>query len=310
MNDFLFVEKYRPTTIDDVIVPKAITSQLNQMRKEGIQNSIFAGPPGTGKTTSAIALCKDVSCDYIMINASEEGGIDTIRGRIRQFASTVSFSESGLKVVILDEADYLSTSSQPALRGFIEEFSNTCRFIFTANYVNRIIPALQSRCSIYKFDVSGKEVSTLYKKFYDRAVMILDNEGIEFNKKIVADVIANHAPDWRRILNEFQRFSIDGHLDESIIHSFSSEQITELYKAIKEKNFRDMRKWVVENSMTDSSHIFRSLYDNAHDFIEPSSIPQLVLLIAQYQYQDAFAVDKEINTTALLLEMATSLVFK
>lgn len=311
MKDFLWVEKYRPSTVDDVIVSESIKKQLKQMTESGeVQNSIFAGSPGSGKTTSAIAVCKDIGCDYLMINASEEGGIDTIRTRIRQYASTVSMTASGLKVVILDEADYLSAAAQPALRGFIEEFSKTCRFIFTANYVNRIIPALQSRCSVYKFEVQGKEIGNLYSQFYKRATYILEQEGVEYNKKIVADVIAKYAPDWRRVINEFQRYSVKGELDQGVLQSFSTDQIDALFGYIKSKDFKAMRKWVTENSMSESTHIFRSIYDQALDYIKPNSVPQLVLLIADYQYKDAHVVDKEINTIAFFLEMAMNLEFK
>ena len=268
---------------------------------------LFSGTAGTGKTTVAKALCNQMNLDWIMINGSEDGNIDTLRGKIKQFASTVSL-QGGVKVVILDEADYLNAqSTQPALRGFIEEFSNNCRFILTCNFKNRIIEPLHSRCGVYEFNTSKKNTAALMQNMFERACTILDGEGVEYDKKDLLPIVSKHAPDWRRVLNELQRRSVLGFDVSSTVDMGGS--IEDLVKTLKDKNFKEMRKWVVNNIDTDAAAIFRGLYDNASNSIEPQSIPQLVLILADYQYKQAFVADHELNVVACLTEVMANVKF-
>ena len=306
--DFLWVEKYRPKTIAETILPPHLKETFQSMVQTGeLQNMLFTGTAGLGKTTVAKALCNELGLDYIVINGSEEGNIDTLRGKIKQFASTVSFS-GGYKVVILDEADYLNPqSTQPALRGFIEQFSDNCRFILTCNFKNRIIEPLHSRCSVYEFNTSKKDMVGLAENFFKRAKEILTNEGVEFNEKDLPPIIVKHAPDWRRIINELQRNSVLGFARRDVSDSTGYDT---LFKFLKEKDFKEMRKWVVNNIDVEPASIFRSIYDRMCDNVQPSSIPQLVLILADYQYNNAFVADHELNIVACMTEIMAEVKFK
>ena len=308
-NDFLWVEKYRPQTIEDTILSVDLKDTFQKIVESGdLPNMLFSGTAGTGKTTVAKALCNMMNLDWIIINGSEDGNIDTLRGKIKQFASTVSL-QGGVKVVILDEADYLNPqSTQPALRGFIEEFSNNCRFILTCNFKNRIIQPLHSRCGVYEFNTSKKDMAVLMNQMFNRACDILYKEGVEFDKKDLLPIVSTHAPDWRRVLNELQRRSVLGSMAGSVSSS-SSGSIDQLVTHLKDKNFKEMRKWVVNNIDTDASAIFRGLYDNANSSIDPQSIPQLVLILADYQYKHAFVADHELNVVACLTEIMANVKF-
>lgn len=306
--DFLWVEKYRPKTIAETILPPHLKETFQSMVQTGeLQNMLFTGTAGLGKTTVAKALCNELGLDYIVINGSEEGNIDTLRGKIKQFASTVSFS-GGYKVVILDEADYLNPqSTQPALRGFIEQFSDNCRFILTCNFKNRIIEPLHSRCSVYEFNTSKKDMVGLAENFFKRAKEILTNEGVEFNEKDLPPIIVKHAPDWRRIINELQRNSVLGFARRDVSDATGYDT---LFKFLKDKNFKEMRKWVVNNIDVEPASIFRSIYDHMCDHVQPSSIPQLVLILADYQYKNAFVADHELNIVACMTEIMAEVKFK
>ena len=300
-NDFLWVEKYRPQTIADTILPKELQSTFQKIADTGeLPNMLFTGTAGLGKTTVAKALCNTLGLDYILINGSEEGNIDTLRGKIKQFASSVSL-QGGYKVVILDEADYLNPqSTQPALRGFIEEFANNCRFILTCNFKNRIIEPLHSRCGVYEFNTTKKDLAGLCMTFMNRSKQILDNEGVTYDEKSLAGIIMKFAPDWRRVLNELQRKSMAGHIGDD---TTSSSNFDDLFAALKEKNFKVMRSWVANNIDTDASAIFRGVYDLMNDKIAPQSIPQAVLILADYQYKHAFVADHELNVVACMTEI-------
>ena len=310
MKNFLWVEKYRPMTISDTILPASLkTTFVNMLATGELQNMLFTGTAGLGKTTVAKALCKQLNLDYIVINGSEEGNIDTLRGKIKQFASTVSL-EGGKKVIILDEADYLNPqSTQPALRGFIEQFSDNCRFILTCNFKNRIIEPLHSRCGVYEFNTTKKQMAGLAGQFMTRLEQILDAEHITYNKGTLAEVIMKYLPDWRRVINECQRFSINGKLDDSIINTADHNQYNELLKHLKDKDFKKMRSWVVNNIDVDASAIFRGIYDRMIDSVKPTSIPQLVLILADYQYKNAFVADHELNIVACMTEIMSNVEF-
>ena len=303
--DFLWVEKYRPKKIAQCFLPHELKHYFVSMVERGeIQNMLLNGPSGSGKTTVARALCEELNSDYILINGSEESGIDVLRTKIKQFASTVSFS-GNTKVVILDEADYLNpNSTQPALRGFIEEFANNCRFIFTCNYKNRIIQPLHSRCAVIDFKIPKDEKPKLAALFYKRVVDILSSENIESNPKVVAKVVEKYFPDFRRALNELQRYSQSGFIDEGILVNISDVNIAELVTALKDKDWKAMRMWVVNNLDNDPQSIFRKIYDGLVPLT--NQVPQLVLTIADYQYKSAFVSDQEINLVACLTEIMAS----
>ncbi len=311
MKEFLWVEKYRPSKVSETILTKDLKDTFQSIVDGGeIPNMMFTGTAGTGKTTIARAICEELGLDYIVINGSEEGNIDTLRGKIKQFASSVSLS-GGYKVVILDEADYLNPqSTQPALRGFIEEFSKNCRFILTCNFKNRIIEPLHSRCSNYEFSFSKKIMAQLCGQFMTRLQTILDDEGVDYNKDVVAGLIMRHAPDWRRVLNEAQRGSIGGSLLTTVIDNDNNSNYSQLFSYIKNKDFKKMRQWVVNNMDLEPACIFRDVYDNMQDFVVPESIPQLVLILADYQYKNAFVADHELNLVACLTEVMANVEIK
>jgi DNA polymerase III delta prime subunit len=309
-NDFLWVEKYRPRKISDTILPKHLKDTFQKVVDSGeMQNMLFTGTAGLGKTTVAKALCNERGLDYIIINGSEEGNIDTLRGKVKQFASSVSL-QGGYKVVILDEADYLNPqSTQPALRGFIEEFSNNCRFILTCNFKNRIIEPLHSRCGVYEFNTSKKDLVPLAEQMLGRLKFILQSENVEFNSKILIELILKFAPDWRRVINECQRHSISGVLNSDVLLGSSNANVKELMDFLKNKDFKKMRAWVVNNMDQDTTSIIRSLYDNMIQYVKPHSIPQLVLILADYQYKDAFVADHELNMVACMTEIMAAVEF-
>ena len=310
LEEFLWVEKYRPKTINDCILPERLKETFNSFIAQGnIPNLLLTGGPGIGKTTVARAMLEELGCDYIIINGSLNGNIDTLRNDITQFASTVSFS-GGRKYVILDEADYLNANStQPALRNFMEEFSANCGFILTCNFKNRIIEPLHSRCSVVEFKINNEDKPQLAAKFFKRVLGVLEAENVSYDKAVCADLVSKHMPDWRRVLNELQRYSTTGRIDSGILVNFSNDSYNKLVGFLKTKNFKDMRLWVAEQNETDNSVIFRKMYDAAYEFVKPSDIPQLVLLIAEYQYKDAFVADKEINLVAFMTNCMMELEF-
>ena len=307
---FLWVEKYRPRTITDCILPESIKNTFIEfVGQKEIPNLLLSGGSGVGKTTVARALCEELHCDYIVINGSEESGIDVLRNKIKTFASTVSL-QGGSKVVILDEADYLNPqSTQPALRGFIEEFHRNCRFIFTCNYKNRIIEPLHSRCSVVEFKINGNK-AILASQFMTRVEDILKSESIGFEEPVVAELIMKHFPDWRRVLNELQRYSVSGTIDSGILVNIAEVNLKELMKHLKNKEFSKVRKWVVDNIDNDPVKVFRKIYEKLYDFMEPSSIPAAVLVLGKYQYYSAFVADPEVNLLACLTEIMTQCQFK
>jgi len=310
MKQVLWVEKYRPRKIQDCILPQAIKKSFSEfVKNKEIPNLLLSGGPGVGKTTVARALCEQLETDYLIINGSEESGIDVLRSKIKSFASTVSLT-GGTKVVILDEADYLNPqSTQPALRGFIEEFHNNCRFIFTANYKNRIIEPLHSRCSVIEFKINGSR-DKLAHELLNRCNNILDEENIKYDNKVVAELIMKHFPDNRRVLNELQRYSAAGEIDSGILVNLSDINLKELTLHLKNKEFTKVRKWVVDNIDNDPTKIFRKIYDNLYYTMEPSTIPSAIILIGQYQYKSAFVADQEINLLACLTEIMSQCRFK
>ena len=310
-SEFLWVEKYRPQTIEDCILPKGLKKTFQQIVDTGeVHNMLLTGSSGLGKTTVARALCNQLNLDYIIINASEESGIDVLRSKIKQFASSVSLN-GGTKVVILDEADYLNAqSTQPALRGFIEEFSANCRFILTCNFKNRIIEPLHSRCSVIEFNTTKKQLASLAACFMKRLQTILTSEGVDFNNEILAELIMRYAPDWRRVINECQRYSSSGEITSDILIGLSDQNITALVGFLKNKDFKNMRTWVTNNTDVDCSVIFRRIYDTLYDYAQPQSIPSIILILADYQYKAAFVADKELNTVACLTEIMASSEWK
>lgn len=311
MEQFIWTEKHRPQTVEECILPESMKKTFKEFIDSGeLPNFLFCGGAGVGKTTVAKALCNEIGAEYLFINGSEESGIDVLRNKIKNFASSVSLTGSK-KVVILDEADYLNANStQPALRGFIEEFSNNCRFIFTCNFKNRIIEPLHSRCAVVEFKIENKDKASIAAAFFKRVVNILKTENVEFDKGVVAELISKHFPDYRRILNELQRYSVSGKIDSGLLVNITDESYTDLVKNLKAKNFTEVRKWVGKNSDVETTELFRHLYDKAVDYIEQSSIPQLVLVLAEYQYRAAFVADKEINIMAALTEVMGQLKFK
>jgi len=309
--DFLWVEQYRPKTIDDCILPDSLKNLFSSFIKKGeLSNMLFSGTPGIGKTTVAKALCEEMNCDWIMINGSEEGGIDVLRNKIKNFASTVSLS-GGKKVVILDEADYLNPqSTQPALRGFVEEFHKNCRFILTCNFKNRIIEPLHSRFSNIEFKVNPKDKPKLASRLFERAIYILKEQNVDYEDKVLVELITKHFPDFRKLINELQRYSVSGAIDAGILVNVSDENLKTLVTHLKNKEFSDMRKWVVNNLDNDPVKIFRKIYDTLYTNLEPSTIPHAVLIIADYQYKSAFVADQEINLVACLTELMSQVKFK
>ena len=311
-DQYLWVEKYRPQKIDDCILPETMKNNFKQYLEQGeLPTFLFSGTAGVGKTTVAKALCEEVGADWIMINGSDEGRqIDVLRNKIKNFASTVSLTDAK-KVVIIDEADYMNADSvQPALRSFIEEFSNNCRFIFTCNFKHRIIEPLRSRCANIEFKVDNKEKQAIAAQFFKRVSQILKNENVEFEPKVVAELITQHFPDYRRILNELQRYSVSGKIDSGMLVNLTAESYKDLVKVLKERNFTEVRKWVAKNSDADTPVLFRELYDNASDYMEASTIPNLILVLADYQYKAAFVADQELNIMAAMTELMVQCKFK
>ena len=307
---FLWVEKYRPQTIEDCILPDATKATFKEFLKKGeVPNLLLCGTAGTGKTTVARALCEELGCDYIVINGSDEGRqIDTLRTKIKSFASAISF-ENKTKVVIIDEADYLNRESvQPALRAFIETFSENCRFIFTCNYKQKIIDPLHSRTTVIEFRTDKKDQPVLASKFMKRMKFVLDAEGVTYKDKVLAEILMKYIPDYRRVLNELQRYSSSGTIDEGILSNISDINTKDLISSLKDKDWKKMRQWVANNVDTDPQGIFRYIYDSL--LPEIKTVPQMVLLIADYQYKAAFVADQEINLTACLTEIMASIQFK
>lgn len=309
-HDSLWVEKYRPRSVDDCILPDNLKETFNNIVRTGkIPNMLFTGTAGLGKTTIARAICDTLDLDYILINGSEQGNIDTLRGKIKQFASSVSLS-GGYKVVILDEADYLNPqSTQPALRGFIEEFSDNCRFILTCNFKNRIIEPLHSRCGVYEFNTNKQSMAELCPAFMKRLQFILKEEGVTYNNEVLANLIMRYAPDWRRIINECQRHSVDGELRVEVLSKGSQQEYDNLFACLKQKDFKKMRRWVTDNVDVDATSIFRGVYDNMYESVAPNSIPQLVLILADYQFKQAFVADTELNLVACFTEVMANVEF-
>jgi DNA polymerase III delta prime subunit len=310
-DQFLWVEKYRPQNINDCVLPESLKDTFKQYIAQGeLPHFLLSGTAGVGKTTVAKALCNEIGADYIMINGSEESGIDTLRTKIKGFASTVSLTDSP-KIIIIDEADYLqANSTQPALRSFIEEFSANCRFIFTCNFKNRILEAIHSRCACIDFKIDNKDKQVLLGLFFKRATQILKQENVDFDQKVVAELITKHFPDYRRVLNELQRYSVSGKIDSGILVNMSQESFKDLIKMMKEKDFTNVRKWVGKNSDSDTVALFRELYDNSVTYMVPESIPSLVLVLADYQYKAAFVADHELNIMAALTEVMANCKFK
>ena len=313
MSDFIWVEKYRPQTIDECILPESIKKTFRDFLNKGeIPNMLLAGPPGVGKTTVAKALCKELGADYYVVNGSDEGRfLDTVRNNAKNFASTVSLSsESKHKVIIIDEADNTTSDVQLLLRASIEEFSNNCRFIFTCNYKNKIIEPLHSRCAVIDFNITKKDKPAIAASFFKRLNDILDKERVEADKKVLAELINKHFPDWRRVLNECQRYSVGGKIDSGILAIFSDVEVNDLIKNLKAKNFPEVRKWCVSNLDNDPAVLLRRIYDACYESLSNSSIPAAVLIIARYQYQIAFVADQEINLLACLTEIMVECEFK
>ena len=312
-NDFLWVERYRPQKVSDCILPKNVKDTFQNFVDKGeIPNLLLCGPPGIGKTTIAKALCNELGVDFYVINGSDEGRfLDTVRNQAKNFASTVSLQGNGKpKVIIIDEADNTTNDVQLLLRANIETFHSNCRFIFTCNYKNKIIEPLQSRCAVFDFSISGPHKVRVAGEFFNRIRAILEEEGIQYDEKVVAEVINKFFPDWRRVLNELQRYASGGVIDSGILSSMSDVNAKTLVKFLKEKDFGNVRKWVVENLDNDVNAVIRKTYNSMYECLEASSIPQAVLILAKYQYQSAFVADQEINTLACFTEIMCDCKFK
>ena len=311
METFLWVEKYRPTSIDACILPNSLKKSFSEfVKNKHIPNLILSGGPGIGKTTVAKAMVEEIGATWMMVNGSEESGIDILRTKIKNFASTVSL-EGGRKYIILDEADYLNPqSTQPALRGFMEEFHKNCGFILTCNYKNRLIEPLHSRCSVVDFIIAKGDKPKLASDFFNRVKMILSDENVKFDQKVVAELLNKYFPDWRRILNELQRYSASGQIDAGILVNLSEVNINELMVALKRQEFTNVRKWIVNNLDNDPVRIYRRIYDSLYDNIDKSTIPHAVIILAEYSYKSAFVADQEINLLACFTEIMAQVKFK
>ena len=313
MSDFIWVEKYRPKTIEECILPSSIKKTFTEFLNQGeIPNMLLSGPPGIGKTTVAKALCNELGVDFNLINGSDEGRfLDTVRNNAKNFASTVSLSSTAKhKVIIIDEADNTGNDVQLLLRAFIEEFANNCRFIFTCNYKNKILEPLHSRCAVVDFSINGKEKEEIMLLFFKRLKSILDTEGVQNEPKVLAKLISKHFPDWRRVLNECQRYSVSGKIDSGILVTFSDVAVNDVVKNLKEKNFPEVRKWVNSNLDNDSNVLLRRVYDALTEVLDGPSIAAAVLIVAKYQYQSAFVADQEINLLAAMTEIMVECEFK
>jgi DNA polymerase III delta prime subunit len=310
LEKLLWVEAYRPQTIKDCILPERLKKPFQEyVNQKNIPNLILSGGAGVGKTTVAKALCEEVGCDYIVINGSDESGIDVFRNKIKTYASSMSFS-GGRKVIIIDEADYLNpNSTQPALRNAIEEFSDNCSFIFTCNFKQRIIDPLHSRCAVIDFALKGTEKTQMAGQFFKRLQSILNNESVEYDDKVLVELVKKHFPDFRRTINELQRYSKFGKIDVNILTQLGDVAISEIVKFLKDKDFRSIRSWVASNDV-DPTTLYRKLYDALYEVLQPQSIPQAVIILADYQYKQAFVADQEINTVACLTELMVSVEFK
>ena len=312
-NDFIWVEKYRPQTIEDCILPQNVKKTFTDFLDKGeVPNLLLSGPPGCGKTTVAKALCHELGVDVYVINGSDEGRfLDTVRNNAKNFASTVSLSSTAKhKVIIIDEADNTTPDVQLCLRAFTEEFVKNCRFIFTCNYKNKIIQPLHSRCAVVDFSIKSKDRPALAANFFNRIKDILDQESVKYDPKVIVELINKYFPDWRRVLNELQRYSVGGKIDSGILAAFSEVKTNDLVKRLKEKNFSEVRKWVVNNLDNDPGVLIRSVYDACYDALENNSIPAAVLVLAKYQYQMAFVADQEVNLMAMMTELMVECEFK
>ena len=309
MEHLLFTEKYRPKIIVDCILPERLKTPFQEyVNQSKIPNLLLSGGAGVGKTTVAKAMCEEIGADYMIINGSDDNGIDVVRYKIKNFASSMSLT-GGRKVIIIDEADYLSPNAQAAFRNSIEEFAGNCSFIFTCNYKNKLIDPLHSRCAVIDFTLKNGEKAQMASAFFKRIQMILQSENIEYDDKVIAELIKKHFPDFRRVLNELQRYSQFGKIDGGILSQIVDAGITDIIKSIKEKDFGAIRKWVASADI-DSATFFRKLYDSLYEVLKPQSIPQAVLILADYQYKGAFVADQEINTVACLTELMISVEFK
>jgi DNA polymerase III delta prime subunit len=309
MEHLLWTEKYRPRTVEECILPERLKAVFQQyVNQKEMPNLLLAGGAGVGKTTIAKAMCNEIGCDYMVINGSDENGVDTIRVKIKNYASSVSLS-GGRKVIILDEADYLTPNAQAILRNAIEEFAANCSFIFTCNYKNKIIDPLHSRCAVIEFGLKNGEKAQMASAFFKRITHILDTEKVEFDEKVIAEVVKKHFPDFRRVINELQRYSKLGKIDVGILSQIGDISLTQIVKHLKEKDFTSVRKWAATSEI-DNTTFFRKLYDALYEIAKPQSIPQAVLILADYQYKQAFVADHEINLVACLTEIMANVEFK